>query len=49
MVMSSLGKVSAVAYNMACEGPAVAFTVEFDIVCGIEAANQEHHAIPCSE
>lgn len=49
LVRTNLGKVSAVAYDIAREGPAVVFNMDFDIVCGINPADVEHHAIPCNE
>ena len=47
--MTSLGKVSSVAYDMAREGPGVDFTTHFAIVCGIVTADEEHPIIPCNK
>ena len=49
LVRTNLGKVSTVACDIARVGPAVVFNMDFDIVCGINPADVEHHAIPCNE
>ena len=47
MVMSSLGKVSSVAYDMAREGPGLHFRADFVMVCGIVTTDEDHPTIPC--
>ena len=47
MVMSSLGKVSSVAYDMAREGPGLDFTADFVMVCGVVTTDEDHPTIPC--
>ena len=45
--MTNLGKVSAVAYDMARDGPGLHFSADFVMVCGIVTTDEDHPTIPC--